>query len=160
MKISEFLTLSEATKSPNAQRFNIDNLPGAEELENMKYTATELFDPVRRHIGGPLYASSFFRSEALNAITPGASMTSQHMTGEAVDMDADVFKNGTNLQIFNFIKDNLDFDQLILEYPNKEGRPSWIHASIKRPPRKNRRQVLVKLRKRYVPFDAYEIGDV
>lgn len=165
MRLSNYLTLDEAIKSPTAKRLGITNMPNETELENMKYTAAELFDPVRQHVGGPLFASSFFRSRELNAATPGSSDTSQHMTGEAVDIDADAFGNGTNLQVFNYIKDNLKFDQLILEYPDATGRPSWIHASIKRPPGKNRGQVLVKLRtpppgfkSSYIAYEKYRIG--
>lgn len=165
MILSKYLTLDEAIKSPTAKRLGILNMPGEIEIENMRYTAAEIFDPVREHIGGPLFASSFYRSPELNAATPGSSETSQHMTGEAVDIDADAFGNGTNLQIFNFIKDRLKFDQLILEYPDATGRPSWIHCSKRRPPNKNRGQVLVKLRNippgfksSYIPHEKYQTG--
>lgn len=157
-KISKWLTLEEATKSPNALRLGIDNSPDAIQLANMKYVATNIFDVVREFIGGPLAASSFFRSKELNDATPGSSATSQHMTGEAIDIDADVYGFGTNLLIFVFIKDKLPFDQLILEYPDAIGKPSWVHVSLKQNPEKNRGEVLVKLKKRYIPYDQYKVG--
>lgn len=156
--LSQFLTLEEATKSPTAMANGIENKPNAVQLANMAYVAGEIFDRVRRHVGGPLHASSFFRSKELNALIGGASTTSQHMKGEAIDIDADTFMNGTNLGIFNFIKDTLLFDQLILEYPDAEGKPSWIHVSLKRPPGKNRKEILVKLKEKYMPFSEYKIG--
>jgi zinc D-Ala-D-Ala carboxypeptidase len=157
--ISKYLTYEEAIKSPTAKRLGISNEPNAEHLENMKYVATEIFDPVRDFVGGPLLASSFFRSKALNKAVPGSSKTSKHMLGEAIDIDADGYGVGTNLAIFNFIKDNLTFDQLILEYPTKEGKPSWIHVSKSRKNR-NRQEILVKLQKEYINFRDYKIGMV
>lgn len=163
-QLSEYYTLDEAIKSPNAIRLSIENKPNAEQLQNMIYVAVHIGDDVRRWVGGSLAATSFFRCKALNDVTPGSSKTSQHMTGEAMDLDADVYKNGTNRGIFDYIRTNLEFDQLILEYPDAEGRPSWIHASLKRPPytqtHKNRGEVLVKLRAKYIPYADYKIGMV
>lgn len=65
------------------------------------------------------------------------------MKGEAIDIDCDTFGHGTNLKVFNFIREHLPFDQLIAEYPDKEGNPSWVHVSLVKDPKKNRRQVLV-----------------
>lgn len=156
--ISRYLSFQEATKSPTAIRLGISNIPNPDHLENMKYVATEIFDKVRDFVGGPLAASSFYRSKALNDAVPGSSKTSQHMTGEAIDIDADVYLGTTNLEIFNFIKDNLEFDQCINEYPNVLGSPSWVHVSKKK--KDNRNQVLVKLKDRYIPFGEYRIGMV
>lgn len=159
MNISKYLTLDEATKSPNAMRLGIANLPDDKQLANMKHVASEIFDKVRDHVGGPLHASSFFRSKELNDATPGSSATSQHMTGEAIDIDCDTFQNGTNMQVFNFIKTYLLFDQLILEYPDKTGKPSWIHVSRRRLG-VNRGQILVKLKAKYIPFSQWSVGMV
>jgi hypothetical protein len=126
----------------------------------MKHVAVNIFDKVREFIRGPLHASSFFRSKELNDATPGSSRTSQHMTGEAIDIDADTFGFGNNLLIFMFIKEKLMFDQLILEYPDQHGKPSWIHVSLKQDPLKNRGEVLVKLKAKYIPHDQYVIGMV
>src|SRR6478609_7140834 len=104
MKISKYVTLEEATKSQTAIRQGIDNSPNAEQLEAMKYVASEIFDPVREYVNGPLNASSFFRCHELNTAIGGSSTTSQHMRGEAIDIDADTFGYGTNHSIFEFIK--------------------------------------------------------
>lgn len=157
MNISKYITFEEATKSPTAIRLGISNLPNEEQLENMEYVAREIFDPVREFVGGPLHASSFFRSKELNNAVPGSSATSQHMAGEAIDVDCDTYGFGTNREVFDFIKDNLEFDQLILEYPDRFGNPSWVHFS-KRRDGKNRGEVLVKLRLKYIPFSQYVIG--
>jgi zinc D-Ala-D-Ala carboxypeptidase len=159
MKLSKYLSLNEAIKSPTAIRLGIPNQPTAEHLLNMQYVAEQIFDPAREFVGGPLMASSFYRSKSLNDAIPGSSKTSQHMTGEAVDIDADGYGNGTNLGIFNFIKANLQWDQLIGEYPNKDGEFSWVHVSKKRIG-KNRGEILVKLRDRYIPYSQYKVGMV
>ena len=158
MNISKYITLAEAIKSPTATRLGIENTPDAQQLSAMRYVAEHVFDKVREFVGGPLAASSFFRSHALNDAVGGSSKTSQHMNGEAIDIDADVFGNSDNLAIFNFIKGQLVFDQLILEYPDLEGRPSWVHVSLVDHPKQNRGQVLVKLKEKYIPFGSYEIG--
>lgn len=156
MKISKYLTFEEATKSATAKRLGIENEPDAEQLENMKFVATEIFDQVRDYIGGPLAATSFFRSKELNDAVPGGSKTSQHMTGQAIDIDCDVYKIGTNLQVFDFIRTRLIFDQLISEYVDKFGNPSWVHVSKSKTG--NRGQVLVKLKDRYINYKDYKIG--
>lgn len=158
MMISKYLSLDEATKNPTAKRLGISNMPNAEQLERMKFVAQEIFDPVREFVNGPLLASSFFRTKELNDNTPGSSKTSQHMTGEAIDIDCDGYQYGTNLSVFNHIRLNLIFDQLIAEYPDKYGSPSWVHVSRKK--LNNRREVLVKLKDKYVAFAAYKIGSV
>lgn len=158
MMISKYLSYQEATKSPTALRLGIPNDPTVEHLDNMRFVATEIFDKVREFVGGPVAASSFYRSKALNDAVPGSSKTSQHMTGQAIDIDADIYQGKTNLEIFYFIKDNLVFDQLILEYPNVIGSPSWVHVSKTR--NGNREQILVKLKDRYIPFGEYQIGMV
>lgn len=159
-QISKYLTLAEAIKSQTAIRKGIDNTPDAEQLENMKYVATEIFDKVRDFVGGPLNASSFFRSKKLNDAIGGSSTTSQHMKGEAIDIDCDTFGNGTNNEVFEFIMNKLDKDQVILEYPNEKGDPAWVHVSKVRPPKKNRNQVLVKLKDRYIPYSQWKVGMV
>lgn len=156
MKISRYLSLEEATKSQTAIKLGIDNTPNESQLANMKMVANEIFDKVREHVGGPLYASSFFRSAKLNSAIVGSSKTSQHMKGEAVDLDADVFNNGTNVDIFYFIKENLVFDQVIGENPNKDGDFAWVHCS--KTMGKNRGEVLVKLKEKYIPFGEYKLG--
>jgi len=156
--ISKYLSLQECIKSPTAKRLGISNDPTPEHLENMKYVAVNVFDKVREYIGEPLAASSFYRSKELNEAVPGSSKTSQHMVGEAIDIDCDVYGNGSNIDVFIFIKLNLVFDQLILEYPDAQGNPSWVHVSLVNHPKQNRQQVLVKLKTKYIPFGEYKIG--
>lgn len=157
VSISKYLTYEEATKSPTAFRLGIDNAPNPEQLLNMRYVAEEIFDPVREFVGGPLLASSFFRSKELNDAVPGSSKTSQHMTGEAIDIDCDGYQYGTNRAVFDFIMRKLEFDQLIGEYPDEFGTFAWVHVSKKRIG-KNRNEILVKLKKKYINYDDYKIG--
>lgn len=156
--ISKYISLDEATKSPTAKRLGIENKPTKDHLENMRRVAINVFDKVREHFSVPIGVSSFYRSQELNDAVPGSSKTSQHRTGEAIDIDADIYGNVTNLDIFNYIKDQLVFDQLIGEYPDASGKWSWVHVSLKNTG--NRKQVLVKLRDRYIPFDQFKIGMV
>lgn len=154
-KISKYLTYAEATKSDTATRLNIDNTPNAEQLANMKHVATEIFDKIREFIGGPLYASSFFRCFLLNNAVHGAK-SSQHMNGEAIDADCDRYGVSDNKTIFYFVKDNLLFDQLIWEF-GTTSQPEWIHFSLKRTGT-NRKEVLRAIRQsdgstKYIPFD-------
>lgn len=154
--LSKYLSYEEAIKSPTAIRLGISNEPNPEQLENMKLVAREVFDKVREFVKGPLHASSFFRSKELNDAVPGSSKTSQHMTGQAIDIDADTFGNGKNIEIFDFIRNTLIFDQVICEYPDKFGNPSWVHVSKTK--NGNRGEVLVKLKERYIRFKDYQIG--
>lgn len=136
--ISAHITYAEATKSQTALRLGIDNTPTAEVLKRMRLVAETIFEPIRLHFGIPIAVSSFYRSPELNKAMGGAK-TSQHVTGEAIDIDADVFGGLTNMQIFNYVLKNLPFDQLIHEYGTKK-IPAWIHVSYKATG--NRRQVI------------------
>lgn len=157
-RLSEYLTLAEGIKSDTAKRHGIDNTPTPDILENMKYVAREIFDICRVHVGGPLAANSFYRSRTLNRIIGGAEK-SQHMKGEAIDIDCDKFGNGDNNELLNFIKENLDFDQMIGEYPDATGKFDWVHVSKKRTGR-NRKEVLVKLKAGYIPLSSWKAGMV
>jgi len=156
MRISKYLTYEEATKSQTATRLGIDNTPNETELDAMKYVAHEIFDPVRDYVGGSLNASSFFRCKALNDAIGGSSSTSQHMKGEAIDIDCDTFGFGSNNQVFDWIAKNLEFDQLIGEYPDSNGKFSWVHVSKTKG--HNRKQMLVKLKSKYIPYADYKSG--
>ena len=128
MKISQHLNLSELTRSDSAKRNGIDNTPTAEHLENFKLLAEKVFEPIRAHFGVPIHISSGYRSEALNKFIKG-SLSSQHCTGEAIDIDMDGSSSGvTNADVYNFIKDNLEFDQLIWEF-GTDKNPDWVHVS-------------------------------
>lgn len=115
MQISKHLSLAEVSRSETAKRKGINNTPSGEHLENFKKLAENVFEPIREHFGVPIHISSGYRSKELNAAI-GGSATSQHCSGEAIDIDMDGSASGiTNAQVFNFIKDNLNFDQLIWE---------------------------------------------
>ena len=138
-KVSDYVTFGEAIKSQTAERLGIDNYPDIETFSRMRNVATNIFDPVRKFIGGPLGVSSFYRSIDLN-IAIGGSATSQHITGEAIDIDCDMFSVSTNKNVFDFIRAELEFDQLIWEFGTNEN-PAWVHVSLSFNA-KNRRQVL------------------
>lgn len=128
MQLSKNLELSEVIRSESAKRFGIKNMPTQEHIENLKALAQNIFQPIRNHFGVPIRISSGYRSKTLNSKMKGAE-GSQHTTGEAIDIDMDA-TNITNKQIFDFIKDNLNFDQLIAEFP-KNGVIDWVHVSYK-----------------------------
>lgn len=137
MIISKYVTYEEATVSQTAIRKKISNKPSLEQLANMESVAENIFDKAREHFKKPIRVSSFFRSKELNEAV-GGSKTSQHVKGQAIDMQATA--GFTNAQIFHYIKDNLDFDQLIWEYGNDKN-PAWVHASFVANG-KNRKQIL------------------
>ncbi|MFK5893718.1 MAG: D-Ala-D-Ala carboxypeptidase family metallohydrolase [Pseudomonadota bacterium] len=145
-KISDHITYAEATKSSVAIRHGLENKPNADELKKMKLVAEKLFEPMRKGLGGhAIYLSSFFRADLVNK-KAGGSSTSGHRKGDSIDADADVYNipGLTNLDIFNFIKDNLEFDQLIWEYENPDGSPAWVHMSFREG--NNRNQVMKAIR--------------
>ena len=127
--ISKHITYDEATVSSKAKELKINNDPNSKQLINMKLLAENIFEKVREHFDTPIYISSFFRSSKLNTKLKGSS-TSQHCAnvGAAMDIDADVYKGVTNSEIFNYILENLNFDQLIWEFGNDEN-PDWVHVS-------------------------------
>jgi zinc D-Ala-D-Ala carboxypeptidase len=141
MNLSPHLTLLEVTNSSTAKRLGIDNTPTPEHLNNLKLLAEKIFEPIRNHFKKPIRVSSGYRSKTLNAAVPGASSTSQHSSGEALDLDQDGMSTGvTNKMIFDYIKDNLEFDQLIWEFGNNQN-PDWVHVSYESTG-KQRKQIL------------------
>jgi hypothetical protein len=136
MKISEHLTLAELTTSQTATRLGINNTAPAFVIENLKAVSENVFEPIREHFNVPIRISSGYRSKELNKAIKG-SPTSQHVNGQALDLQG---TNGlTNALIFEFIKKNLEYDQLIWEYGNKT-EPAWVHVSYSK--LKNRKQIL------------------
>ena len=130
MKLSRNLSLAEVTKSNTAKRLGIDNTPDDWEIENLRAIAEEVFQPLRDSFGVPIHVSSGYRCEELN-VKIGGSIRSQHVQGRALDLDADVFGGCTNSQIFQFILNNLTFDQLIWEFGDQDD-PDWVHVSYVR----------------------------
>ena len=124
--ISEHISKKEATFSATATRKGIDNTPGEYELQNMELIAEKVFEPLRKAVNGPIKINSFFRSEELNKAIGGSSR-SQHCQGRAMDLD-DVYGYMSNKDMYNYIKNNLDFDQMIWEF-GTDSNPDWVHVS-------------------------------
>lgn len=129
MQLSKNLSLKEAIKSNTASRLGIPNTPEDWEIENLRAVAENVFQPLRDHFGVPIGVSSGYRSKQLNKAI-GGSKYSQHMIGEALDLDADIYGRITNADIFNYIKENLEWDQMIWEFGDDK-EPNWVHVSYK-----------------------------
>ncbi|NQY30545.1 MAG: hypothetical protein HRT69_13875 [Flavobacteriaceae bacterium] len=143
--ISNNITYKEATKSNTAKRYGIKNEPNDFQLQNMKMVANECFQPLREMHKKAIGISSFLRSKKLNQHPAiNGSKTSQHLQGlyskleeGAIDIDADIYDNGiTNKEIFNWLKDNVQFDQLIWEY-GTDKEPAWVHISFRKGANRN-----------------------
>lgn len=126
MKISEHISYKEATRSVTAMRLGIDNTPNEYQLQNMELIAKNVFEPLRKAVGGPIKINSFMRVEKLNQAIGGSSR-SQHCQGRAMDLD-DTYGHWTNAEMYHYIKNNLDFDQIIWEFGTDEN-PDWVHVS-------------------------------
>jgi hypothetical protein len=126
--ISPHITYLEATRTSKP----FANVPNAKQRKAMKLVAERVFEPLREHIDAPITIDSFFRSVAVNEAVGGVD-TSQHLKGEAIDMKGS--GKITNLMLFDWIKDNLTYDQLIWEFGGK-----WIHVSYSAT--RNRMQVI------------------
>ena len=142
-KISNHISLKEATRSNTAQRLGIDNFPNSYIISKMQLTANKIFEPLREYVECPIYISSFYRSPELNTAI-GGSKNSQHCKGEAIDLD-DVYSKVKNKVFFDYIKENLDFDQLIWEFGDDEN-PAWVHVSYKEKGNRNRILKAIKLK--------------
>ena len=124
--ISEHISYKEGVYSITATRRGIENIPNDEQLDNMELIAEKIFEPLRKFVGGPIKINSFFRCKKLNTAI-GGSRKSQHCQGQAMDID-DTFKVVANSDMYNYIKNNLDFDQLIWEFGDDDN-PNWVHVS-------------------------------
>ena len=139
-RISKHISYKEAVGSNYAKQKGISNKPNEEQVENMKLLAEKVFEPLREWVGCPIRVNSMFRSLELNTALKG-SKTSSHMKGEAMDITSMACGKEnckSNLEMFHWIKDNLEFDQLIWEFG---AEPKWLHVSYNKD--KNRKQVLV-----------------
>jgi hypothetical protein len=134
MKLTAHFDLSEFTRSESAKREGLDNTPTPEHLENIKILCDKVLEPIRLRFGS-INISSGYRGKLLNHFLGGA-VNSDHCLGRAADIDMDDVGTGiTNKEIFDYIKDNLEFDQLINEF-----NFSWVHVSYRQGA--NRNQVL------------------
>ena len=127
MKLSKNLSLAEVTKSNTAKRLGIDNTPDDWATENLRKIAEHVFQPLRDAFKCPIYVSSGYRGLELNRAI-GGSLRSQHMEGRALDLDADVYGKCTNSQIFEWIRENVEFDQMVWEFGDTDN-PDWVHVS-------------------------------
>lgn len=119
--ISEHITYKEATRSNKAIALGIDNNPNLEQLYNMGLVANLCFEPLRKWYGKPIKINSFFRNPETNKAVNG-SKTSDHMQGCAIDLTAG--SKEENKKLFDWLKDNVEFTQLINEYDY-----TWVHIS-------------------------------
>ena len=130
MKLSNNFSLSELTKSQTAERKGIDNTPSAEHQENLKRLCESILQRIRDHFGQVVSVSSGYRSPEL-CVAIGSKTTSQHAKGQAADFE---IYGVSNKELADWIDENLDYDQLILEYWNESDPNSgWIHCSYKSP---------------------------
>jgi len=125
-KISKHVSYKEGVYSITAKRLGLNNKPNTYALVNMQVLAENVFEPLRKWVGGPIKINSFYRGEALNKAIGGSSR-SQHCQGRAIDID-DSYKHKTNAEMYNWIKENLDFDQMIWEF-GTDDNPDWVHIS-------------------------------
>lgn len=126
MQLTKNFTLEELTRSSKAKALRIDNSPNPEQLANLKALAENILQPLREALGFPINITSGLRVPALNSAVKG-SKTSQHTKGEAVDIKV----SGKNKVIFDWIVNNLDYDQVIWEF-GTDSEPSWVHVSYKK----------------------------
>jgi hypothetical protein len=134
-RISKHISYKEAVGSNYAKQKGIKNKPNEEQVENMKLLAEEVFEPLREWVDAPIKVNSMFRSKELNSAIKG-SLKSSHLNGEAMDITS--MGGKSNLEMFHYIRTELDFDQLIWEFG---AEPKWLHVSYNKD--KNRKQVLV-----------------
>ena len=125
-KISKHVSYKEAVRSVTALRLGLNNDPSDDHLQNMKLLSEKIFEPLRTYVGGPIRINSFYRGPELNKAI-GGSRKSQHCHGQAMDID-DTFGVMSNSTMYNWIKMNLDFDQMIWEFGD-ENNPDWVHVS-------------------------------
>jgi len=137
-KLSKHVSYKEGVYSITAKRLGLKNDPTDAHLENMKLIAEKVFEPLRTHVGGPIKINSFYRGPELNAAI-GGSAKSQHCHGQAMDID-DTYGHASNAEMYNWIKANLDYDQMIWEFGTDEN-PDWVHVSYVNPD-KNRNRCL------------------
>ena len=154
-KISKHISYKEGIRSDTATRNKIRNEPNEEQLTAMKLVAKKVFEPLRVNFDTPIRINSFFRSVALNKRI-GGSGTSQHCKGEAIDMDAT--GNITNKQLFDYIKKNLEFDQLIWEFGTTK-EPDWVHVSFTST-RENRKQILKAVKGGNPIYQVIKAGNI
>ncbi len=129
-KLSRHVSYKEGVYSVTALRLGLKNDPSDDHLNNMMTISEKVFEPLRTHVGGPIKINSFYRGPELNKAI-GGSAKSQHCHGQAMDID-DTYGNASNAEMYNWIKANLDYDQMIWEFGTDEN-PDWVHVSYVNP---------------------------
>ena len=129
-RISKHISYKEGVYSNTAMRLGLKNDPTDDHLQNMKLIAEKIFEPLRTHVGAPIKINSFYRGPELNAAI-GGSAKSQHCHGQAMDID-DTYGHASNKEMFNWIKANCDYDQMIWEFGD-DNNPNWVHVSYVNP---------------------------
>ena len=136
--LSEHFSKREVTYSPTAEKYKIDNTPSKEQWKRIQILIDEVLEPVRVGLDKPIIVNSVFRSAKLNEKVKGSG-TSQHLANKGAAADIECPSLG-NKVLFDYILDNLSFDQLIWEFGDKN-EPAWVHVSYVSKDR-NRNQVL------------------
>ena len=141
MKLSKNFHLSEMTKSQTAVRKGLANIPGEQHTENLRLLCERVLQPIRDHFGKVVTISSGFRDIILNRHL-GSADSSQHCLGMAADIE--IFDLPNN-ELSDWIKENLMFDQLILEYYDSAEGPNsgWVHVSYNPTISMNRKEYLI-----------------
>ena len=137
-RLTKHVSYKEGVHSITALRLGLKNDPSDDHLKNMRLIAEKIFEPLRMHVGGPIKINSFYRGPELNKAI-GGSTKSQHCHGQAMDID-DTYGHMENCDMYKFIKENLDFDQMIWEFGDDDN-PNWVHVSYVSP-EKNRNRCL------------------
>jgi putative chitinase len=155
-QLTEHFNLSEMTVSPTAKRLGLSNQPTAEHIENMRYCCEKILEPVRAKFG-PVTINSSYRAPAVNKAV-GGSKTSQHVNGQAIDFEV---KGVDNKKVADWVADNLEFDQVILEfYTAGDKNSGWVHASIKKGGGNRKQRLIAKKSKaggtQYVPVADFD----
>ena len=147
MQLSGHFSLSELTKSQTAERKGISNKPTLEHIENLTELCTQILEPTRRNFGKPMVITSGYRSEEL-CVAIGSKTTSQHAKGQAADFEMIGLDNKS---LAKYIKNNLVFDQLILEfYTPNDPSSGWVHCSYNKD--ENRKEALLYNGKEYTQW--------
>jgi len=146
MKLSDNFTLSELTKSGTAKRFDYSEqfTPPESVIESLTLLCKEVLQPIRDSLEKPITVSSGYRCPRLNSKIGGSS-TSQHQKGEAADINLNIKgieKNAVLLDeiLMLWYDGKIQFDQLIIEFPDENDVPEWIHISYN--PKRNRNEIL------------------
>lgn len=157
MKLSTHLNLEQATASFTAKRLGIQNVPNADQIENIKWLGKAIWDPIKINFPNMVIEVVFRNPEVNKAV--GGSANSQHMRGEAIDIDDEKERTAENKKVFDWVIKTLNFDQIIWEFGNDLG-PDWLHISCKRNNVGNRKKITRAIRvvengktvTKYIPF--------